>query len=121
MEPFAQAVAFSSKEYVSGRVIDVHGLLLDGHWVGTYIGDEQSTKSEIQEINDIVALREKALLDKHTARIAELERVLEELVNSFNSVVSYSSDYYSLADYEAGIPQRWTIDAKIKSVLGRGE
>lgn len=59
--------------------------------------------------------------DRLCARIAELERVLEELVNSFNSVVSYSSDYYSLADYEAGIPQRWTIDAKIKSVLGRGE
>lgn len=65
------------------------------------------------------AIREER--ERHEDRIAELERVLEELVNSFNSVVSYSSDYYSLADYEAGIPQRWTIDAKIKSVLGRGE
>lgn len=139
MEPFAQAVAFSSKEYVSGRVIDVHGLLLDGHWVGTYIGDEQSTKSEIQEINDIVALREKALLDKHTARIAELERVLNrtkatlEYVSGFTvnsgyiechgdkcrqiNCLSCGGDF--AVSYE---PNRIELSlAEINSVLGKGE
>lgn len=138
MEPFAQAVAFSSKEYVSGRVIDVHGLLLDGHWVGTYIGDEQSTKSEIQEINDIVALREKALLDKHTARIADLERVLKDTcelmdkcagrLNVFVAQHVGSGDEYFVFELNRLSVCAGALDAmsrkalsEIKSVLGKGE
>lgn len=121
MEPFAQAVAFSSKEYVSGRVIDVHGLLLDGHWVGTYIGDEQSTKSEIQEINDIVALREKALLDKHTARIAELERVLDR-VSLYASQLLIRWDLHGLGRGDERLIENFrAANKEIKSVLGKGE
>ena len=111
-EPFAKVVSFGEGVGEDFR-IEIEG-------IPVYCPNNDSGQTA-DKINAAVDAREKALLDKHTARIAELERVLEELVNSFNSVVSYSSDYYSLADYEAGIPQRWTIDAKIKSVLGRGE
>lgn len=109
--PFAEVVHDGSS-----WMVFVGGKALDGN---PFKGISWKSKVEIINSAHDKAVRE--AVAERDDRIAELERVLEELVNSFNSVVSYSSDYYSLADYEAGIPQRWTIDAKIKSVLGRGE
>lgn len=68
IEPFAKAVNFSNKEYISGRIIRVHGLVLADKWVGTYIGDESETKSEIDEINEIVDARVKKAVEEFRER-----------------------------------------------------
>lgn len=80
IEPFARAVNFANEEYMRGRIIRVHGLVLADKWVGTFIGDEYETKSEIDEINEIVDARVKKAVEEFRERA--INAALSEMVRS---------------------------------------